>query len=65
MSSKLLQITLRGGFLLLLFALIGTGIVAWTERNTAAQIATNERNVLLRTLNELIPAKRIQQRSAG
>jgi electron transport complex protein RnfG len=56
MSSKLLQITLRGGFLLLLFALIGTGIVAWTERNTAAQIATNERNVLLRTLNELIPA---------
>lgn len=56
MASKLVQITLRGGLLLLLFALIGTGIVAWTERNTAEQIATNERNVLLRTLNELIPA---------
>ncbi len=56
MSAKLIQITLRGGFLLLLFALIGTGVVAWTERNTAAQIAENERNLLLRTLNELIPA---------
>jgi electron transport complex protein RnfG len=56
MQAKLLQITLRGGLLLLLFALLGTGIVAWTERNTAEQIATNERNVLLRTLNELIPA---------
>ena len=56
MSSKLLQITLRGGILLLLFALLGTGIVAWTERNTAEQIASNERNVLLRTLHELIPA---------
>jgi electron transport complex protein RnfG len=44
--------------LLLLFAMFGTGIVAFTYKNTRSTIAANERAALLRNLNELIPAGR-------
>jgi len=40
---------------LFLFAVIGSGLVAFTHDNTAAQIAENQRRALLRSLNELIP----------
>jgi len=38
------------------FALVGTGIVAFTQHNTEARIAQNEREYLLRTLNSVVPA---------
>ena len=40
---------------LFLFAVIGSGLVAFTHDNTAEQIAENQRRALLRSLNELIP----------
>lgn len=39
------------------FALIGAGLVGMTYENTKARIAENERQFLLRTLNEMVPAK--------
>lgn len=41
--------------LLGLFAVMGTGMVAWTHHNTAEQIAYNERAYLLRNLHTLVP----------
>lgn len=41
--------------LLALFAVVGTGLVAFTHDGTAARIAENERQALLRNLNEVIP----------
>ena len=40
---------------LFLFAVIGSGLVAFTHDNTAERIAENQRRALLRSLNELIP----------
>ena len=40
---------------LFLFAVIGSGLVAYTHDNTAARIAENQRRALLRSLNELVP----------
>lgn len=40
--------------LLGLFAVIGSGIVAFTSSNTAERIAANERDFLLRSLHELV-----------
>jgi H+/Na+-translocating ferredoxin:NAD+ oxidoreductase subunit G len=40
---------------LFLFAVIGSGLVAFTHDNTAALIAENQRRALLKSLNELIP----------
>lgn len=42
--------------ILLLFALTGTAMVAFTYLNTRDQIAANERATLLRKLNQLVPA---------
>ena len=39
------------------FAMIGTGLVGITFEGTKERIATNEREFLLRTLNEMVPAK--------
>jgi len=41
--------------LLALFAVVGTGLVAFTQERTAQRIADNEREALLRSLNEVIP----------
>ena len=40
--------------LLGLFAIVGTGMVAFTSTNTAERIAANERAFLLRSLHELV-----------
>ena len=42
--------------ILSLFAVIGGGLVAFTEKSTAAQIQFNEKQSLLRTLNTIIPS---------
>ncbi len=44
--------------LLGLFAVVGTTIVAFTEDNTRDLIAQNEREYLLRSLNEVVPHDR-------
>ena len=41
---------------LFLFAVIGSGLVAFTHDSTAERIAENQRRALLRSLNELVPA---------
>ncbi|VAW78402.1 Electron transport complex protein RnfG [hydrothermal vent metagenome] len=43
---------------LFLFAIIGSGLVAFTHENTAERISDNERRALLKSLNELVPADR-------
>ncbi len=43
---------------LLLFALVGTAMVAFTYEQTHERIAANERATLLRKLNQLIPGER-------
>ncbi len=40
---------------LFLFAVLGSGLVAYMHDNTAERIAENQRRALLRSLNELIP----------
>ena len=45
---------LISGFLLWLFSLIGTFLVALTEQQTAEQIALNERQALLRNLYQIL-----------
>jgi electron transport complex protein RnfG len=45
-------------FILLMFALIGTALVAYTFENTRERIAANERAALLQKLNRLIPPER-------
>ena len=47
---------LIGGALLAAFAIVGVALVALTWERTAPQIAENERLVLERTLNEVLPA---------
>ncbi len=42
--------------LLGLFAVVGTGMVSLTYKNTARRIAANHRAALLKTLHELIPS---------
>ena len=41
--------------LLALFAILGTGLVAYTEQSTADRIAANQRQALLESLQVLIP----------
>jgi Na+-translocating ferredoxin:NAD+ oxidoreductase RnfG subunit len=54
---KLQQIAITAA-VLLLFATIGTLLVALTYEGTRAQIAANEREALLRKLNVLVPQER-------
>ena len=51
------QILLSGLFLWI-FAVVGTGFVALTEDSTRDLIAENERRVLLRNLNALLPQEK-------
>ncbi|MCK4710965.1 MAG: electron transport complex subunit RsxG [Gammaproteobacteria bacterium] len=44
--------------ILSLFAIIGGGLVAFTEKNTAAQIQANDKMALQLSLNSLLPAER-------
>jgi len=44
--------------LLALFAVIGTGLVAYTFKNTEDRIKLNERNALLKSLHALIPPEK-------
>ncbi len=41
---------------LFLFAVFGSGLVAFTHDSTAERIAENQRRALLKSLNELVPA---------
>jgi electron transport complex protein RnfG len=50
---------LLAGMLLALFAVAGTGLVAFTHQQTAERIAANEREALLRSLTALVPAESI------
>jgi electron transport complex protein RnfG len=43
---------------LFLFAVIGSGLVAYTHDSTAERIAENQRRALLRSVNELVPRDR-------
>jgi electron transport complex protein RnfG len=52
----LVRYMLVTAFLLGVFALVGTGIVAVTQNGTEERIRQNEREFLLRTLNSVIPA---------
>lgn len=52
------QILLSGLFLWI-FAVIGTGVVAFIEEATREQIAENERRVLLRNLYALLPKEEL------
>ncbi len=58
------QILLSGVFLWL-FAVAGTTFVALTEFTTREAIADNERALLLRNLNALLPAERLDNDIAG
>ena len=53
------QSILVAGLLLALFAVVGTGLVAFTQEQTRDRIALNERNALLRSLNALVPPRNI------
>ncbi|MES9874346.1 MAG: electron transport complex subunit RsxG [Candidatus Sedimenticola sp. PURPLELP] len=46
---------LIAGLLLAMFAVAGTGLVAFTHDQTNEKIAANEREALLRSLNALVP----------
>ena len=46
---------LTGGLLLAAFAVVGVAMVALTWRETAPQIAENERHVLMSRLNDVLP----------
>jgi len=50
---------LISGFLLWLFSVVGTTLVAVTYQTTAERIAANEKLVLLRNLHALLPADRM------
>ncbi len=58
LNTKFVQI-LISGFLLWLFAVVGTSLVAVTQVGTQQQIAANERMVLLRNLYILIPKEKL------
>ncbi len=47
------------GLLLAMFAVIGTGLVAFTHQVTKDQIAENERQALLKSLSAMVPAESI------
>lgn len=47
------------GFLLWLFSVIGTTLVAFTHQSTLERIAANEKKVLLRNLYALIPSEQM------
>ncbi len=47
------------GFLLWLFSVIGTTLVAFTQQSTLERIAANEKKVLLRNLYALIPSEQM------
>lgn len=47
------------GFLLWLFSVIGTTLVAFTQQQTLDRIAANEKKVLLRNLYTLLPAEKL------
>ncbi|MBL7003310.1 MAG: electron transport complex subunit RsxG [Gammaproteobacteria bacterium] len=55
---KYLNQILISGFLVWFFAIIGTAAVSFTEQQTYELIAENERQMLLRNLNQLIPKER-------
>ncbi len=57
-SSKYKHI-LISGFLLWLFSVVGTTLVALTQQETVDRIADNEKRVLLRNLYALLPADRL------
>ncbi len=50
---------LISGFLLWLFSVIGTALVAFTQQQTVERIAANEKAVLLKNLNTLLPAEKL------
>jgi electron transport complex protein RnfG len=50
---------IQAGLLLALFALVGTGLVAFVHQQTWERIAENERQALLEKLQRLIPPERI------
>jgi electron transport complex protein RnfG len=43
---------------LLVFAVIGSGLVAFTFDSTEERIAENQRRALLKSLNQLVPSDR-------
>ncbi len=47
------------GLLLAMFAVLGTGLVAFTHQVTKDQIAENERQALLKSLSAMVPAESI------
>ena len=49
---------LTSAALLALFALVGTGLVAFIHGNTKERIAANERAAMLRSLNAIVPRER-------
>lgn len=54
-SRSIARNMLTGGLLLAAFAVVGVALVALTWRETAPQIAKNERHVLTSTLNDVLP----------
>jgi len=58
MQVKFKQI-LISGFLLWLFSVVGTTLVAVTQQVTADRIVVNEKKVLLRNLHALLPADKM------
>ncbi len=59
MNSDDRQQILKSGLFLWIFAVVGTGLVAVTELSTRNAIIDNERDVLLRNLNALLPADQL------
>lgn len=54
-SRSIVRNMLTGGLLLAAFAVVGVALVAVTWRETAPQIAENERHVLMSRLNAVLP----------
>ncbi len=54
--SNLFGLMGRSGLILFLFAVLGVGVVTFFHALTADRIEKNEREYMLRSLNELIPA---------
>lgn len=54
-SRNVVRNMVTGGALLAAFAIVGVTLVALTWRETAPQIAENERHVLMSSLNEVLP----------
>jgi electron transport complex protein RnfG len=50
---------LISGFLLWLFSVVGTTLVAVTQQTTAERIVANEKKVLMRNLHALLPADKM------